>query len=67
MSEKRDYIADKLHSILGITDDTLVDCIDAMIDSAKSEKILTGSLTQLGFPSDKTTFVLAKDLINRFK
>jgi pre-mRNA-splicing factor ATP-dependent RNA helicase DHX16 len=67
MTDKTDYVADKLFNILGITDDTLVSCIESMIDTAKNEQALTGNLTSLGFPSDKTTLVLAQDLINRFK
>jgi pre-mRNA-splicing factor ATP-dependent RNA helicase DHX16 len=67
MTDKRDYIADKLFSVLGIVDDTLVSCIESMVDSAKNEKTLTGDLTSLGFPADKSTYVLAQDLINRFK
>jgi len=67
MSDKQDYITDKLYAALGVTDDTLVSCIESMIDSAKSEKTLTGDLTSIGFPADKSTYVLAQDLINRFK
>ena len=67
MSERRDYISDKMLSILGISDETLVSWIEAMIEKAKNESTLSADLSSLGFPSDKSTFVLAQDLINKFK
>lgn len=67
MTDKSEYIADKLFSVLGITDETLVSCIESMIDKAKTKaNVLTSDLVSLGFPNDKSTYVLAQDFINRF-